>query len=317
LEKDMTGISVRPLSDDLPFGARIRGVTLANASDADVRAEVNAVFDDRGMIVFEEMDPTNEMQMALSGIFGEPQVYALTDVVESSDRVDTGVVEFEYGEIFEVDGVQLLSWLPWHFDACYTDKLNRGGILRAITIPPEGGLTGFADGIQLYRDIDPVLRDRFENLSIIYHTHLMFLNMRFGLPKSVKPIFLRPLMTEMLAATMDAPRAVHPAIWTRKTGERVLHVAPWQAAGIEGMLNDEGDALFQALIDEINAKVLPYHHKWSPTDMVIWDNWRFIHSVSGNPPQYPREMQRTTISGDYGLGRMEIAGSAAPAGLDL
>lgn len=313
----MTGIAVRPLSDDLPFGARIRGVTLANAADADVRAEVNRVFEERGMIVFEEMEPSNEMQMALSGIFGEPQVYALTDVVESSDRVDTGVVEFEYGEIFEVDGVELLSWLPWHFDACYTDKLNRGGILRAITIPPEGGLTGFADGIQLYNDIDPALRDRFENLGIVYHTHLMFLNMRFGLPKSVKPVYLRPLMTEMLEATKDAPRAVHPAIWTRKTGEKVLHVAPWQAAGIDGMLNEEGDRLFQALIDEIYAKVRPYHHKWSPTDMVIWDNWRFIHSVSGNPPQYPREMQRTTIAGDYGLGRMEIAGSAAPAGIDL
>jgi len=94
----MTGIAVRPLSDDLPFGARIRGVTLANAADADVRAEVNRVFEERGMIVFEEMEPTNEMQMALSGIFGEPQVYALTDVMEASDRVDTGVVEFEYGE---------------------------------------------------------------------------------------------------------------------------------------------------------------------------------------------------------------------------
>ena len=313
----MTGISVRPLSDDLSFGARITGVTQANSTDAGVRAEIVDTFEDRGMIVFEGMEPTNAMQMALTRVFGEPQVYALTDVMEASDRVDTGVVEFEYGDIFDVDGEELVSWLPWHFDACYTDKLNRGGILRAITIPPEGGLTGFADGIQLYRDVDPVLRDRFENLSIIYHTHLMFLNMRFGLPKSVKPISIRPLVTEMLAATKDAPRAVHPAIWTRKTGEKVLHVAPWQAAGIEGMLNAEGDALFQALLDEVYAKAMPYHHKWSPTDMVIWDNWRFIHSVGGNPAQYPRQMQRTTIEGDYGLGRFEIAGSAAPAGLDL
>jgi taurine dioxygenase len=313
----MTKITVRPLSDDLPFGARITGVTLGNAKDADLRAQINEVFTTRGMIVFEGMEPSNAMQMALSSVFGEPQVYALTDVVESSDRVDKGVVEFEYGEVFEVDGEELVSWLPWHFDACYTDKLNRGGILRAITIPPEGGLTGFADGIQLYRDIDPGLRDRFENLSIVYHTHLMFLNMRFGLPKSIKPVMIRPLMTEMLAATKDAPRAVHPAIWTRPNGEKVLHVAPWQAAGIDGMLTPEGDALFAELIAEIYAKMTPYRHKWSPTDMVIWDNWRFLHSVGGNPPQYERRMQRTTIAGDYGLGRMEIAGSAAPAGLDL
>lgn len=313
----MAGIKIRPLSDELPFGARIRGVTRANAADADVRAEVGEVFTRAGMIVFEDMAPDNTTQMAVSSIFGEPQVYALTDVMESSDRVDTGVVEFEYGEVFEVDGVELVSWLPWHFDACYTEKLNRGGVLRAITIPPEGGLTGFADGIQMYQAIDPELRARFEKLSIVYHTHLMFMNMRFGLPERIKPVMMRPVLTDMLAATKDAPRAVHPAIWTRPTGEKVLHVAPWQAAGIHGMLTPQGDALFADLIAEIYAKMTPYRHKWSPTDMIIWDNWRFIHSVGGNPPQYERRMQRTTIAGDYGLGRMEIEGATAPVGMDL
>lgn len=313
----MSEISVRPLSDDLPFGARITGVTRANSADPEVRQQINDVFEQRGMIVFEHMEPSNAMQMALSEVFGPPQVYALTDVMEASDRVDTGVVEFEYGDVFEVDGVKLLSWLPWHFDACYTDKLNRGGILRAITIPPEGGLTGFGDGVQLYNDIDPALRARFEHLGIVYHTHLMFMNMRFGLPDRIKPVSMGRAVTEMLAATRDAARAVHPAIWTRPTGEKVLHVAPWQAVGIDGMMTPEGDALFAALIAEVYAKVIPYRHKWSPTDMIIWDNWRFIHSVSGNPPQYARQMQRTTIAGDYGLGRMEIAGSAAPVGVDL
>ena len=313
----MTSITVRPLSDDLPFGARIAGVTLENTADEEIRRELNETFVRRGMILFEGMESSNAMQMALSGVFGEPEVYALTDVVESSDKVDKGVVGFDFGDVFEVDGEELLAYLPWHFDACYTDKLNRGGILRALTIPPEGGLTGFADGIQLYRDIDPQLRDRFETLNIVYHTHLMFMNMRFGLPGSYKPVSVRPMITEMLDATRDAPRAVHPAIWTRETGEKVLHVAPWQAAGIEGMMNPEGDALLEALIQETYAKMTPYRHKWSPSDMVIWDNWRFIHSVGGNPPKYERSMQRTTIAGDYGLGRLEVPGAARPIGVDV
>ena len=98
---------------------------------------------------------------------------------------------------------------------------------------------------------------------------------------------------------------MHPAIWTRKTGEKVLHAAPWQAAGIEGMETPEGDALLEALFAEIEAKMLPYWHSWKPTDMAIWDNWRFLHAASGNPAKYPRRMQRTTIKGDYGLGRFE------------
>ena len=310
-------ISVRPLSNDLPFGARISGVTRAACEDAEVCRQINEVFTSAGMIVFEQMEPSNAMQMALSRVFGELQGYALVDVVESADVEEKGLVGFDYGDVFEVDGKELVSFLPWHFDACYTDKLNRGGVLRALTIPPEGGLTGFADGIQMYQAIDPALRERFESLDIVYHTHLMFMNMRFGLPASYKPVTIRPMITEMLAATKDAPRAVHPAIWTRPTGEKVLHVAPWQAAGIDGMMNPEGDALLEELLCEITAKMSAYYHKWSPSDMVIWDNWRFIHSVGGNPPQYERRMQRTTIEGDYGLGRMEIAGAAKPIGMDL
>jgi taurine dioxygenase len=41
--------------------------------------------------------------------------------------------------------------------------------------------------------------------------------------------------------------------------------------------------------------------------MLIWDNWRILHSVSGSPPDAGRCMHRTTIAGDYGLGRFEAA----------
>ena len=59
----------------------------------------------------------------------------------------------------------------------------------------------------------------------------------------------------------------------------------------------------------------PYWHTWKPTDMAIWDNWRFMHAASGNPAKHHRRMQRTTITGDYGLGRLEIEGSAEPVGI--
>jgi taurine dioxygenase len=42
--------------------------------------------------------------------------------------------------------------------------------------------------------------------------------------------------------------------------------------------------------------------------MVIWDNWRMLHAVSGHDPSYERIMYRTTIKGDYGLGRFENDG---------
>lgn len=312
----MATITVSALSDELSFGARIDGVDFDNVKDPAVRQQINDVFTDRGMIVFENVDPSAAMQVALSEVFGTLQAHSLKDVPKAEGETP-GLVNFDYEDIFEVNGVELSAYIPWHFDACYTNELNRGGVLRALTIPPEGGLTGFADGIQLYKAISPELRDQFETLNIIYHSHLMFMEMRFGRPQSYNPIKVRQMIVDMIETTRDAPRSVHPAIWKRETGEKVLHVSPWQAAGIEGQETAEGDALLEALCQEMYAKMTPYHHAWKPTDMVIWDNWRFIHSVGGHSPQYPRQMQRTTITGDYGLGRLEVSGSAKPAGMSF
>ena len=73
----------------------------------------------------------------------------------------------------------------------------------------------------------------------------------------------------MIEQTRDAVRSVHPAIWRRETGEKVLHVSPWQAAGIEGHEDPEGDAWLEELCQEMYAKMTPYHHSWKPTDMIV------------------------------------------------
>ncbi len=297
-------IEVSDLNGDLPFGARIRGVSTHNVDDPDVQRTLRAVFDDRGMIVFEGMEPTTQMQLALSAVFGPPEAHAIREVKEVEGQAP-GLVQFDYLDVFEVNGQELAAFVPWHFDACYAGQINRGGVLRALAIPPEGGITSFADGIQLYQALPAKLREAFAGRNIVYHSHLMFWNLKFGRPASYNPVRVRPAVVDMVAAAKAAPRAIHPAIWERPDGRHVLHVSPWQAAGIEGMETPEGDALLEDLCAEMQAAMRPWHHRWQADDMVIWDNWRFIHAVSGHPPHHPRQMRRTTIAGDYGLGHLE------------
>jgi len=315
----MTAISIRHLQEDLPFGARISGIDLENVADADVRRRLNEVFLDRGLIVFEDVEPSALLQVELSKVFGPLQEHPIRNRPNADENTLPGLIDlnFEPGDtdVFEVDGQLLSGYLPWHFDACYVRELNRGGILRALVIPPEGGLTGFADGIQLYDAISPDIRDRFEGAGILYHSSLVYSHMRFGLSSSYRQVSLRQEIVAMFDRIRHAPRAIHPAIWRRSSGAKVLHVSPWQAAGIVGCENDEGDALLEALIQEIYEKMKPYRHAWKPTDMIIWDNWRFLHSVSGHRPEYSRRVQRTTVNGDYGLGRLESAEEESkPAG---
>jgi taurine dioxygenase len=299
----MTAFRIRPIGDNLPFGACISGVNIDIASDPDVRAEINAIFQTKGIVVFEDVDPTNKTQAAISEIFGPIQGHDL-DVPISEEKNVKGFINLEYDGVSEVDGLKVRDFLPWHFDGCYDSAITRGGILRALAIPPEGGLTGFADGIQLYQAISPELRERFETLNILYDSAFIFWNMKFGRPKSYRPVEISNLVAGQLP-TPSKRRSIHPAIWERSTGERVVHVSPMQAAAIEGMETPEGDSLLEALCQEVYAKMTPYHHKWKPTDMVIWDNARFIHSVTGHSPEWKRDMRRTIIFGDYGLGRWE------------
>jgi taurine dioxygenase len=185
-----------------------------------------------------------------------------------------------------------------------------GSGYRCLDIPAEGGRTGFADGIDLYQKMSKSLREQIETKNIVYRLNVMLGELRFGRPKQLIEVSPRGLASKVMADAKGKPRAIHPAVWTRSSGEKVLHVSPWMAEGIEGMENTEGDALLEAVCQEINmlSKTHSYFHQWRLTDMVIWDNWRVLHAVSGTPPQYGRRTQRTTIKGDYGLGHFEHDG---------
>ena len=75
--------------------------------------------------------------------------------------------------------------------------------------------------------------------------------------------------------------------------------------GIEGHEDPDGEALMEEACQELLRKTKAYWHDWKPTDMLVWDNLRMLHAVEGCDPKYERHMQRTTIKGDYGLGRFE------------
>lgn len=135
----MAKLDVSQLQDDLPFGARIRGVTGEALADDSVRAEIVRVFQDRGMIVFEGIENSSDMQVLLSNVFGPLKEHP----VKTVDRVDAekmpGVISIKTGpqaHIVEIDGKQLMTWQPWHFDHSYNNELNRAGVLRAEVIRP-------------------------------------------------------------------------------------------------------------------------------------------------------------------------------------
>jgi taurine dioxygenase len=304
-------ITVAPLRDDLSYGARIDGVTFATLEDETVRQQIRDVFEDRGVILFENVEPGEPMQFALSSVFGTLKQHPVNgaDFEDSDDGTGALVntLDPKDCDIVEIDGKLYSNWLPWHFDHCYNDELNRGGVLRNIEAAASGGLTGFMDGVELYRQMPRDLREAIEGCAVLYSMDMQFDHQKFGMPENFKLVQIDWHWKDIFEQSRTYPRAIHPAVWTRPTGEKVLHISPWMAEGIEGRENEEGDALLEAVCQEINriGNAQAYFHEWKPTDMAIWDNWRVLHRVTGCHPPHRRVASRTTIKGDYGLGRFE------------
>lgn len=72
---------------------------------------------------------------------------------------------------------------------------------------------------------------------------------------------------------------------------------------ILGMDAAESDALLSELADHIVQETFAYYHDWQKNDMLVWDNWRTIHMACGVPLHCTRRARRTTIVGDYKVGR--------------
>jgi len=308
-------LKLEALPGNGPFGALVRGIRPSDLQDAAVRERLRALWIDRGVIVFRDTDATAQLQIELSRVFGELEAHPNVEAHVDGARE---LVHIRYqpddGDLCDVDGVMRGGYLPWHSDLVYVDKINRGGILRPIYLPATGGETGFIDQIAAYARLPIQLQARIELLDVIYRPDFVQGNKKFG--RRVRTLRMSALAQRIIARVANAPRVLHPMVYVQhETGRRVLNVSPWFAVGIHGMENEQGDVLLEEVVQYCEDIDHAYVHRWQPGDMVLWDNWRMLHSAYGVAPGDARHMQRTTIRGDYALGRIEPGAAQIDAAL--
>ena len=301
-------IETRPLSEHV--GVEVLGLDLDAPIDAATRRILQDIFVDTGVLLFRGGNATPEAQLALSRCFGELERHPIKEnwVAGYPDLIDISYRPAAPGASsfprYEVEGKRLGGWLPWHSDLVFMDKINRGGLLRAITVPRTGGKTGFIDQSGAYETLPSDIKRRIEGLSVAYRMEPDFTRHRHVVPKRFSLLARTREMDSLSARLDDFPPVLHPMVFKQpETGRKVLNISPTFAIGIYGMDEEEGDALLTEVISHMVNPARAYFHDWQTGDMVLWDNWRTLHSAEGVPEDCTREMQRTTIAGDYALGR--------------
>ena len=304
--------NVEPLPGCSTFGAVVSGLAPEAIKDPEVRARLYELWIDKGVIVFKGLADL-DTQIHLSEIYGEPEIHPLLVGIDRP-REHFVIAEIEYvredGDLYEMNGELRGGYLPWHFDLAYMDKINHGGILRGAVLPNRGGETGFIDRIAAYAALPESLKQRIEGLRVIHRYLADATKAKFGERPDKCLQLSRNIQMALEHPSVQTP-VTHPIVYTQaETGRKVVNVSPWHAVAIEGMENEEGDALLGEVIDHLIRPEMAYYHQWQNDDMVLWDNWRMLHSASGVPPEETRIMRRTTIVGDYGLGRREVKEAA-------
>lgn len=292
-----------------PFGCEITGIDFSADLHPDQKAAIRSAWVEHGVAVFPEAIHNNDEHLRLSWCFGEPQP-AVTKKLNTDECPFMMILDFEpvkgaQQNVMEVDGVKVNCWLGWHWDQAFVPEIVRAGCLRITEPATKGGFTGFINGGDAYDRLSQKMKDRIEELDVVYKFEGAQEKNRFGYPFKLKLIERSAEQNAALEKYYAAfPPVVHPlVIRLPENGRKILNLSPMHARYILNMDARESDDLLTELGDILTDNKYAYYHHWKKDDVVVWDNWAVIHMATGVPPGVARGARRTTISGDYKLGR--------------
>ena len=292
--------------DGRSFGCIVTGLREGDLDDASLREQLRQLWIERGLIIFRNGDSHPAFHVGLSRIFGELQVHAVREIlVDGREELIELVSDPTNASIMEVDGVARAGFIPWHSDQVFTAQINHGGILKVVERPATHGETGFVDQIEAYRRLPVELQKRCEQLEVVYQLRPGEIT-GFHSYKSLRQIRIAAYVDDLArrAENGDFPPVAHPLVFVQpETGRKVLNFSPMFALGVLGLPISEGRALLTELAKTITDEAMVYDHCWCEGDLVLWDNWRMLHCARGVTPGETRIGHRTSIAGDYALGR--------------
>ena len=285
-------------------GAEVIGLDLERPLSVSVTEELNRAWLDHAIVLFRGIGTSPERQLALSRCFGELEIHPIENIrVEGHPELIWLSNKYSKPPVYYYDDVPTVSRIPWHTDLIYTTTPNRGALLRMVEKPATSGMTGWVDTARAYDGLSPEMKVRIDDLEARYEFILNVEDMRFGRPNVRRAEGLDE--GEEKAFYPDFPDIAHPLVWTHPvSGRKSLCVAPLFVREIIGLEKAEGDALLAELVAHATSPEYSYWHDWAPNDMVLWDNWRTMHSTSGHPPEQSRLVHRTTIPGNHAFGRV-------------
>lgn len=278
-------IVVRPLAGSM--GAEVSGA----AGALDVRSlpdeamdEIRRASDDHLVVFFrdQELTPTDlEEFTSRWGEFGDdPYLQGMEDhphVVRVLKEAD--------------EKVPLVFGSAWHSDWSFQATPPAYTILYGVEVPDHGGDTMWANMYLATEYASDTMRTILRSLQAVHspamgygpaatHNELIeHMDIRYG--DDGTSMHLHPMIRR------------HP-----RTGRDAIFVNPVYTVGIDGLREEEADAILGQIHEVATNPVHLCRFRWAPGSMAVWDNRCTMHLPLADYHGARREMWRTTVRGE-------------------
>ncbi|MGR4864762.1 TauD/TfdA dioxygenase family protein [Caulobacter sp. LARHSG274] len=276
----MAKVEFEPIKPQI--GARVL-VDRACLFDDDVAQACLAALEDRGVLVFPQVNLTDAEQLALTDKLGERVNFSRN--APGGDAAAQDVYKVTLDKTVNAHPEYVLGTFFWHIDGVTIDQpLPKATLLSARKLSAKGGQTEFAN-----------LYAAFEHLPAAEKAELKELRVVHTIAASMK-VFMDEVNEETVVLLNKAVDVVHPFVWTHESGRKSLLVGS-HADHVVDMPYPHGRALITRMIEWAGQPEFRYTHQWQPGDFVIWDNCGLMHRVVPYDENSGRTMHRTTLAG--------------------
>jgi alpha-ketoglutarate-dependent taurine dioxygenase len=270
----VAGLTTKNLTPGIGTEIRADRDTLLSGA---VAGEIRRLLGERGVLVFPQINLSDQDQLAFSKTLGEilPQGEGGIFKVSLDKNVNPGA-EYLKGTFY------------WHIDGATDDVPTRASLLSARKLSATGGETEFANTYAAYDELPEAERKQIDGLRVIH-----------SLEAAQRMVNPEPAYAELKMWQMR-PSKSQPLVWKHQSGRKSL-VLGATSSHVEKMELEPGRALLCKLLEWSTQRQFVYQHKWHLGDLVIWDNTGTMHRALPYAFDSGRTMHRTTLVGEEAL----------------
>ncbi|KAL3421626.1 alpha-ketoglutarate-dependent taurine dioxygenase (TfdA family) [Phlyctema vagabunda] len=247
-------------------GSEIKGLQLSELSD-DQKNELALLIAERGVVVFRDQDFKDigpQKQKEFGEYFGKLHVHPVGAHVQ--DHIEFHNIYLGPDNLYRAQQRSTrLTTTGYHSDVSYEHQPPAITILTLLQVPSTGGDTGWVSQVAAYERLSDPIKRLLEGLRAEHSGHPQAENAA----RDGKHVRRQPVLSKHPIVR------VHPV-----TGEKALFVNPGFTKRIEGLKDEESDALLKLLFSHISqSQDVQVRMKWEDGTVALWDNRITAHTA--------------------------------------